>query len=338
MAVQIQSFHPGLLSEAGALLAERHQRNRLSRPELPPRFEDPTAARAAVESIWNRAHAAGVAAVDEGRLAGYLVGDMPNERRELLGCSAWIRLAGCAIAPDQSASVVAGLYAALAARWVARGCFVHFALVPAADPVLVQAWFELSFGIEQVYGLLSLKDHHPNAAVDSADLQIRRAAPDDREALGGMSQIIRRHLTQAPVWGVSLPDEDEEYRDGYAKMVDDPTATVWIAFRQGQALGFQAYFPAEPSDEDLTLPAQSIELSVAGTIASARGQGVGRALMNRGITHAIEQGYRYCLADWRGTSLLAGRFWPRRGFRPVAYRLVRRVDPRIAWAKRQAET
>jgi hypothetical protein len=29
---------------------------------------------------------------------------------------------------------------------------------------------------------------------------------------------------------------------------------------------------------------------------------------------------------------LGSRFWPRRGFRPVAYRRVRRVDQRIAWA------
>jgi hypothetical protein len=29
---------------------------------------------------------------------------------------------------------------------------------------------------------------------------------------------------------------------------------------------------------------------------------------------------------------LPARFWPRQGFRPIAYRLVRRVDQRIAWA------
>lgn len=38
------------------------------------------------------------------------------------------------------------------------------------------------------------------------------------------------------------------------------------------------------------------------------------------------------LAEQRSTNLLASRFWPRLGFRPIAYRLVRRVDQRIAWA------
>jgi hypothetical protein len=31
--------------------------------------------------------------------------------------------------------------------------------------------------------------------------------------------------------------------------------------------------------------------------------------------------------------LLPVRFWPRQGFRPVVYRLSRRIDPRIAWAR-----
>ena len=339
MAVQILPFRPNLISDAAALLAERHRQDRTSFPELPQQFENTAAAREAVDSVWNRAHATGVAAVDNGRLVGYLIGDMPTDRRDLMGRCGWIRLAGCAIDPGESASVIADLYAALASAWVARGCFTHFVLIPTAGPALLQTWFALSFGVEQVYALLSLRDYHSDVAIASPGLEIRRATPDDREALGGMSQIIRRHLAQAPVWGVSLPEEDEEYHAGYAKLIDDPTATVWLAVRRGQAVGFQAYFPTEPTaDDDLLIPLHCIELSVAGTIPSARGQGVGRALTQRGLAHAIERGYQVCLADWRSTSLLAGRFWPRRGFRPVAYRLVRRIDPRIAWSRARTES
>jgi hypothetical protein len=42
------------------------------------------------------------------------------------------------------------------------------------------------------------------------------------------------------------------------------------------------------------------------------------------------------LAERRSTNLLASRFWPRQGFRPIAYRLVRRVDQRIARANPSA--
>jgi ribosomal protein S18 acetylase RimI-like enzyme len=61
--------------------------------------------------------------------------------------------------------------------------------------------------------------------------------------------------------------------------------------------------------------------------------GIGRALTNHGLTYAFEKGYRNCLTDWRSTNLLSSRFWPSQGFRPVAYRLIRRIDPQIAWAK-----
>ncbi len=53
---------------------------------------------------------------------------------------------------------------------------------------------------------------------------------------------------------------------------------------------------------------------------------------NPAVAQAHAAGYRFCETDWRGTNLLASRFWPRRGFFPAAYCLVRRVDPRMAWA------
>jgi hypothetical protein len=54
------------------------------------------------------------------------------------------------------------------------------------------------------------------------------------------------------------------------------------------------------------------------------------------LAQAARAGFRYCETDWRSANLLASRFWPRQGFRPVAYRLARRIDPRIAWANGSA--
>ncbi|GEM_PF-5461352 len=39
-------------------------------------------------------------------------------------------------------------------------------------------------------------------------------------------------------------------------------------------------------------------------------------------------------SDRERTPLLSPRFWPHRGFTPALYRLVRRIDARIAWAHR----
>ena len=64
----------------------------------------------------------------------------------------------------------------------------------------------------------------------------------------------------------------------------------------------------------------------------ARGQGIGTLLTRHGLAHARAAGYHFCETDWRSTNLLASRFWPHQGFQPIGYRLVRRIDQRIAWA------
>ena len=44
--------------------------------------------------------------------------------------------------------LVRDLYAVAAEEWFARGRDKHYALVPATDPELVDAWFRLSFGAQ----------------------------------------------------------------------------------------------------------------------------------------------------------------------------------------------
>lgn len=68
--------------------------------ELPVRFEDPAAPRLALDKARQRPRAAGVAAFADGRLAGYLIGDIVLDA--IWGRSGWVRLAGCALAPGQS--------------------------------------------------------------------------------------------------------------------------------------------------------------------------------------------------------------------------------------------
>jgi ribosomal protein S18 acetylase RimI-like enzyme len=62
-------------------------------------------------------------------------------------------------------------------------------------------------------------------------------------------------------------------------------------------------------------------------------KGIGTLLTRTGLAQARASGYRFCETDWRSTNLVSSRFWLKQGFRPVAYRLVRRIDPRIAWPK-----
>jgi ribosomal protein S18 acetylase RimI-like enzyme len=327
---QFTPFTKDLIPAAGALLAQRCRRDRLVMPELPARFEDPSIAAAAVKASLARPHASGVATLDGDRLLGYLVGDLVIN--DLWGRSAWVRLAGCALAPDQSPELARDLYAVLANTWVAAGCFTHIVIAPASDPALLQAWYALSFGIEQVYGLAALPRLDLSFAPPPPGVEIRRAAPGDRQVLASMYDLIWRANVDSPVWGIHLPENDLEQREAYGDLVDDPQATAWLAFKDGEPAGFQVYFPGEQTDDALLVSEACTVLEVAGTRPQARGKGIGAALTRMGLAHAQAAGCRLCLADWRSANLLASRFWPRQGFQTAAYRLARRIDPRIAWA------
>jgi GNAT superfamily N-acetyltransferase len=328
----IVPFRDDLIPEAGTLLAQRHQRDRTRLPQLPARFEDAVAAGKAVEAALKRNQASGLAMMSGGRMLGYMLGDLQIDN--LRGRSAWIRTAGCALAPDEPLELLGELYAALGERWVSTyGCFDHFVLVPIADPALVHLWFMLSFGVQQVHALKALEALEPAGPPDMPGIEVRRAGPDDRQALIEMSDIIWRHQIEAPVWGIMPPENVAETREGWAELVDDASVAVYLAFCQGKAVACQGYFPGEAADDNLLLPERCARLSVAGTREAVRGKGIQRALAQLALAWLKAGGYPYCETDWRSTNLLAARAWPRHGYQPVGYRLHRHVDSRILWAR-----
>jgi GNAT superfamily N-acetyltransferase len=333
--VEFIPFHDDFLSGAAGLLAARHRRDRTALPELPARFEDPTIAREAVGAAWRRPRTSGVAALSDGRLVGYLIGDVTVDA--FRGRIAWVRVAGHALDPEVDAELYRDLYAAAGPRWLAYGCFKHYALVPAADDAVLAAWYGLGFGQEQVYALRPLTDADRDPGVAPEDVTTRQARPGDGPALSEMATLIAQHQTGAPVWIPVPPEHLPELREGYAELADDAQATVWLALRQDQVVGFQAYFTTQPADDDLLTPEACIELKVAGTRQGERSQGIGRALTQRGLAEARAQGYDYCLADWVATNLLSSRFWPRQRFRRMIYRLMRNIDARVLWANGRQE-
>lgn len=329
-SISIVPFSPEYLPQAARLLAQRHQRDRTLLPALSERFTDPAVTEQAIVGALQRKQANGFAALLDDQVVAYLIGDMVID--STWGRASWVRAAGCAYAPAVGVEVVRELYAALGTHWVDYGIFAHFALMPVSDPVLLQAWFSLSFGIEQVHALVDLTTMDPTLPSVPPGLEMRKAGPADRHHLAAMSDVIWKTQVKAPVWGAMMPESQQEQATGWAELVDEPDVTVWLALQAGQVVGCQGYWPAEQGTENLLIPASCIHLSVAGTREAARGQGIGTLLTHYGFAYARQAGYRYCEADWRSTNLLAARFWPRQGFQPLVYRLVRRLDQRIAWA------
>lgn len=337
MSLEIVPFHVGLLPAAADLLACRHARDRATVPLLPSRFEDARTAVAAVREVWSRPFTTGMAALQEGHLIGYLLGEGRFET--IRGRHVWVHLAGHALAADAPGDLFARLYAAAGPGWLRMGAFDHYVMMPATDRDGLDAWFTLGFGKEQAHAVLSLAGDLPEV-VTVPGVRIRRANEDDRDAfVEEMSPIMRRHLAGPPVWAAALPEDMVAIREGFAEMLTDDTAHVWLAEEEGsngpgRLMGYQLYYPASPADDNLTISIndRTVLLQLAATQPQARGRGIGRALTAAGLADAARGGYRVCVTDWRTTNVEANRFWQRFGFQEAVYRLTRKVDPRVAWA------
>lgn len=337
MRLDMQRFADEHLDAAGELLAARHRADRERTPLLSPRFGEAAIARRAVEAAWRMPDAEGRAAFVDNHMVGYLIGAPKFD--VVMGRTAWVTLAGHALARDQSVEVYRELYASLSPVWLAKGLFAQYALIPAGDQAALMAWFALSFGQEQCYGLRALTEADatpPPAESADALLVIRRATPDDLDAMVAVADTIPRYQTGSPVYAPFLRETmtPDGLRADYSELLGDPAVALWLALRVGRIIGYQLYTPEPASEDNPLIAEQMIELAIGATLPEARRQGVGRALTAQGFAWAYAQGARVCLTDWRVTNLLASRFWPTRGFAPAAYRLVRRIDERIAWARR----
>jgi GNAT superfamily N-acetyltransferase len=195
----------------------------------------------------------------------------------------------------------------------------------------------MSFGIEQIHALLDLYRDAPPLPELPKGVEIRKAEKADRQHLADMSDVIWRQQVQAPTWAVMMPEAVAENVAGWAELVDEADVIVWLAFKDGQLAGTQGYWPFEQADDNLHIPENAQHMSVAGTKESARGQGISTLLTKYGLAQAKAAGAPFIETDWRSANLLASRFWPKQGFKPVVYRLVRRIDSRIAWAKGEVE-
>ena len=91
--------------------------------------------------------------------------------------------------------------------------------------------------------------------------------------------------------------------------------------------------PEADTDVDMLSGENIAYFSIAATRPEMRGKGIGTNLMWICLSHIKDAGFDYCYTNWISPNLAASRFWPRFGFREVAYRLTRNINPMISWTR-----
>jgi GNAT superfamily N-acetyltransferase len=293
--LEIHPFSEDFRGAAAALLADRHARHRAAEPLL-PEISDFAA---------HIPEGEGAVATRGGDAVAYVIATVGAERAE-------IGLAGCAASEPEA---VRDVYAHLATAWPTW----HQAMIPASDAELVDAWFRLAFGLQFT---TAMRDLSPIDAPAFGGT-IRPSTPADLQATAGFDRLLWTHLGRSPSFS-GLDVDAQDFESEWSDLWDEQEFPYHrLAELDGRVVGHILLYD-RPSG-DLRVPEQNIDLAHAATLEDARGTGAMVALTAGAIDWACEQGYRSFTTDWRVVNLEASRYWPRQGFRPTFYRLVRAV-------------
>jgi GNAT superfamily N-acetyltransferase len=315
--VEVTPFADEHLAAAGELLAARHHRHRESEPLLPERFADRAAAGAEVETLWRADDTPGAVAVRDGRIVGFMVGIRKDD--EVWGPNVWVDPAGHAV---EEAELVRDLYAALAERWVAAGRKAHYAVAPASDAHLLDAWYRLGFGQQHAFAIRELPEE---TSWPEGTREMRR---EDIEGVMELAPLLADHQELSPVFSPVLEHDDEDTlrRELEADLLNERVGSL-VAEQGGRIVGNFLVVPVELSSMhgSVTRREGSSFLGFAITDPAVRGSGAGLKLTAAAFAWARERGYDTMTIDWRVTNLLSSRFWTARGFRPTFIRLHRLI-------------
>jgi GNAT superfamily N-acetyltransferase len=301
------------LQDAASLAVDRYRALQQQVPNLPARYEDVDVLLPMLQDLCGQAP--GVAALQGGRLVGYMAAwalDDFRGQRAILSPE-W----GNGADLPQSRRIYEEMYARVSAAWVTEGRRTHLLCQLPHDRAALEGWFWLGFGMIAADGVRDLSP----AQGPAAEIDIRRAGPQDIETFLALGDALNRHLAAAPTF---LPHGDNP-RSEHEAWLADPAHALWLAEDATGVLGFMKQGPA--STEACTIIRDEGTSSIVGayTREDARSQGVGVALLNRVVQWASEQRYARCAVDFEPMNVLAARFWMRH-FRPVSYALVRHIQ------------
>jgi ribosomal protein S18 acetylase RimI-like enzyme len=305
----IRPFTVEHVEDASELLADRLARQRAAEPLLV--LDDPAAA---LRRLLERGHE-GAVAVREGRLEAFILAEFEDD--EDFGRNAWVDAAGSA---TRDPELLRDVYGFLAVRWVEHGYRRHYAVVPVL-PENLEPWYRLGFHQMHVAaGIVETRSEPPELP---DGVSIREAGIEDLDDIVRIDVLIFEHQRTGPSYGLMEVEADiEDRRLGWAELLKEEGRRHFVAEMAGRIVGHTGLSIPGPQ---FAIPAGSIELESTAVEPELRVRGIGVALVVHAFAWAHDQGYPVIRTDWRVTNLLASRFWPARGFRPVYLRLHRAI-------------
>jgi GNAT superfamily N-acetyltransferase len=258
----------------------------------------------------------GVAAMEDGRLLGYLTAWFPiagfrgTDRTGAYGPE-WAHGA----ISDRRPAIDRALYRAASVSWAEAGCDVHAITLLADDAGAVETWFWSGFGMGTVDAVRAMV---PLASTAPAGYVVRRAVMDDVPPLAVLDAEHARHYAAAPVFMVP-PDMMDVA--GWTAFLSRPGNTAWLAEDETGPFGF-IRFDREFGGADVVESTTGVFISGAYVRPAHRGRAAASSILDAALSHYGGEGLSFCAVDFEAFNPEATAFWLRH-FAPVCYSLMR---------------
>jgi GNAT superfamily N-acetyltransferase len=316
---------------AGALVAQRHARERELFPLLPPDFEDPARTAELVREALSFCD--GVAMRDgRGTVVGFLTAfeaapDPRSPMARYLPERALLHLVhGHAVADGAEPwPVYATLFAELAARALDRGVTDYVVHVPTGDPATERPWVALGFGRTSA---VAVRDLTPLARRPPAGVDIRAATPDELDVVDQLVDEEATFHVRSPIFRPYRRVETEDaVRAELARELASDEHVFLIARRDGRDIGVLSVGPGIGSP--LYVPDRAVYIAATAVVGGERGSGAGAALVDAAFAWARDHGHAAACLHFATANITSTSFWTGVGFTPVMAHLRRRLDERI---------
>ncbi|HEY5585286.1 MAG TPA: GNAT family N-acetyltransferase [Ruminiclostridium sp.] len=316
VVVELKQSH---IEEACKLFAASYHFQR----ELVPILDE---SNASVEKIMpmlknNLENYSGVAAVENGRLLGYMTGMFIQG---LLGVNKGVFVPEWAHASvtNNSFNIYRSLYQTIGQQWVDNGCLTHAIQFMSHAQEAQEAFCWNGFGricIDAVRPVELINLEVPEG------FHITPIQEKDIPILLPLVDGISRHLTKSSAFKPYLEPERREELNSKLKQSEN---YAWMVWAGNETIGYSSVTPNEDGAAWIVNGKCKFAVNGAYVKPEYRGIGIAKLLLSTIMEWAKKEGFIRCSVDFEATNLEACQFWLKH-FKPVCKSMVRRLDERI---------
>lgn len=264
-----------------------------------------------------------VAAMEEGRLTGFLCGcqPFPNAFRSTTATGVFSPMGAHAALASNREKIYASLYQAAAETWVAAGAVSHAICLYAHDEAAQRQFFRYGFGMRCVDAIRGME---PIPVAPCPGYTFARLPKEEWAEVYPLDLALNRHYLQSPFFMRRTPDTREAFLASSAR----EHACYFVARQQGAIC---AYVKINGAGETfLTSGERYRHIHGAYCLPEHRGHGLYAHLLNFAMDALRKEGYTRLGVDYESINPTAWGFWGKH-FAAYTHSVVRRIDENILW-------